>query len=66
MQTEKRGAANAPQNQQSNNSLALQGLQELRDIAFYLANKYRFDPMLGRAHEEYLTLLNSILTRCKQ
>lgn len=47
------------------NSLAVQGLQEIRDMAWYLAVKYRFDPALGRAHVEYLTLLNGILKECE-
>lgn len=63
---EKRGATNAPKNDSyMYNSKALQGLQEVRDIALYLAGKYRWDPMLGQAHEEYLNILNKILVECK-
>jgi len=65
IESEKRGATYAPQNEwYLHNSKAVQGLQEVRDIALYLAKKYRWDPMLGRAHEEYLNILNKILVEC--
>lgn len=41
--------------------IALAGLQELREIAWQKAIKYRFDPVLGRAHDEYLQFLNGLL-----
>lgn len=47
-------------------SVALRGFQEIRDIAAYLANKYKWDPALSRAHGEYLTMLNSILKECER
>jgi hypothetical protein len=37
---------------------ALNALQEIRDNAWELAIKYRFDPVLSRAHEKYLSMLN--------
>lgn len=44
----------------------LRSLQELRDIAWIQALKYRFDPAIGQAHAEYLDVLNGILKECKQ
>lgn len=71
LRSENWGATNAPSSlaeknktYERHNSVALQGLQELRDIAWQYAMKYRWDPALGRAHEEYLTLLNGILEEC--
>lgn len=64
------GATNAPRSLADKNktechyTAAVQGLQELREMAWQLAIKYRWDPALGRAHEEYLTLLNGILKEC--
>lgn len=48
-----------------NHNTALNGLQVLRDIACCHAIKYRWDPALSRAHEEYLNLLNGILKECE-
>lgn len=45
-------------------STALAGLQELREIAWQKAIKYRFDPVLGRTHEEYLQALNGLIKEC--
>lgn len=45
-------------------NIALAGLQELREIAWQKAIKYRFDPVLGRAHEEYLDFLNGLIAEC--
>ena len=45
-------------------STALAGLQELREIAWQKAMKYRFDPVLGRTHEEYLQALNGLIKEC--
>ena len=65
------GATNAPRSLAEKNkterhySLALQGLQELREVAWQYAIKYRWDPVLSRAHEEYLTLLNGIIKECE-
>lgn len=42
-------------------SKALLALQEIRDIAWHKAVKYRFDPVLGRMHEEYLNSLNEMI-----
>lgn len=36
-------------------------LQEIRDVAFQKALKYRFDPVLSKTHEGYLKLLNALL-----
>lgn len=47
-----------------NNNTALAGLQELREIAWEKAIKYRFDPVLGRAHDEYLQALNGLIMEC--
>lgn len=47
-----------------NHNTALNGLQLLREIAWQHAIKYRWDPALSRAHEEYLNLLNGILKEC--
>ena len=43
---------------------ALEGLQALREIAWHKAIKYRFDPVLSRTHEEYLTVLNNLIAEC--
>lgn len=45
-----------------NNSLF--ALQALRDHALEKATKYRWDPWLSEAHEEYLNQLNNILKEC--
>lgn len=45
-------------------STAIAGLQELREIAWQKAMKYRFDPVLGRAHDEYLQALNGLIKEC--
>lgn len=45
-------------------SIALAGLQELREIAWQKALKYRFDPVLGQTHEEYLQALNGLIKEC--
>ncbi len=47
-----------------NNKMIL-SLQELRDTALQLAMKYYWDPALGKAHNEYLTMLNEILKECE-
>ncbi len=39
----------------------LNGMQVLRNIAWHHAIEYRFDPVLSKAHEEYLDLANDIL-----
>lgn len=49
-----------------NGITALDGLQVVRDIAWGLAMKYKWDPVLGGAHEEYLSLLNNILMKCNR
>lgn len=43
----------------------LHALQDLRDTALQKAMKYYWDPVLGKAHEEYLTMLNQILKECE-
>ena len=62
------GATNTPSKttyEKTNNNIAINALQVLRDIAWEKAIKYRFDPVVGEAHEEYLTLLNGILKECE-
>jgi len=67
--SEIRGATNAPNDKTigsfQEHNMALNGLQVLRDIAWQHAIKYRFDPVLSRAHQEYLNLLNGILMECE-
>lgn len=46
------------------NNIALEGLQELREIAWQKAMKYRFDPVLSRTHDEYLQALNGLIMEC--
>ncbi len=61
------GATNAPTAsnfRQRQDNMALNGLQDLRDIACNYAIKYRWDPVLSRTHEEYVNLLNLILKEC--
>ena len=53
------------QSRYEKNSIALVGIQEIRDIAWRHAMKYRFDPILSHAHEEYLTLLNGLIKECE-
>lgn len=35
-------------------------LEEMLDYAWHNAMKYRFDPVAGRIHEEYLEMLKNI------
>lgn len=63
-----RGATNAPTYDKTNNIITeedynklLVGMQVLRNVAWHHAIEYRFDPILSRAHEEYLNLANDIL-----
>ena len=44
-----------------NGIMALIGLQALREVALQKAIKYRWDPVLGKTHDEYLDFLNGIL-----
>ncbi len=46
------------------NNTALNGLQEIREVAFYHALRYRFDPVLSKAHEEYLDMITLLLKEC--
>lgn len=39
----------------------LAGMQVLRNIAWHHAIEYRFDPVLSKAHEEYLDFANDLL-----
>lgn len=64
----KRGATNTPirslaekNKTDCDYNLAMQSLQELRDKAWQHAIRYRFDPVLGKVHDEYLNTLNIIL-----
>jgi len=36
-------------------------IKTLRNIAWEHAIKYEYDPILGRTHEKYLDILNSII-----
>jgi hypothetical protein len=45
----------------TNDTKTMIALQELRDVALEKATKYRWDPWLSDAHEEYLKKLNDIL-----
>ncbi len=45
----------------SHTIIAINKLQEIRDIALYNAMKCRWDPTLSDTHEQYLTLLNNLL-----
>ncbi len=45
--------------------MALNGLQALREMAWELATKYKWDPALKQAHQEYLTMLDGILEECE-
>ncbi len=58
-----RAAMNGPYSVDENreDSRAIAALQALREEAFYLAGKYRFDPALGLVHMQYLNKLNLIL-----
>lgn len=57
------GATNTPHYEitHTNYIKTLHALQDLRDTAWHSAIKYRFDPALSRAHDEYLKTLNHIL-----
>jgi hypothetical protein len=44
-------------------SKSLIALQLLRDHALAKATKYKWDPWLSRAHEEYLDYLNNVLNQ---
>lgn len=44
-----------------NNSICVDILQQLREMAWQNAIKYRFDPVLGKTHDEYLQALNTIM-----
>lgn len=52
--------------QKPNHALAIIGLQALRDIAWQCAIKYRWDPVVGKIHEEYLTMIKVILEECEK
>ena len=43
---------------------SLRKLQEIREIAWQQAIKYRWDPVLSRTHNDYLNMLNSMLNEC--
>lgn len=45
----------------TNDTKIVNALQGLRDWALEKATKYRWDPWLSEAHEEYLSQLNNIL-----
>ena len=66
----RRGAANAPSmvcdqtTSTSKDSKALFALQEIRDMAWRHSVKYRFDPVLGQTHKEYLDMLNKLIKEC--
>lgn len=66
LQNKERAAANSPEHKVSiyDSTTALHSLQCLRDIALEHAIKYRWDPVLGRTHSEYVEMLNGILEEC--
>lgn len=45
---------------------AVNALKEVREIAFYYATKYRYDPLIGKIHNEYLTTLNELINNIKE
>ncbi len=66
-QIKREGASNTPTEATrrcTSHTTAVNGLQQLRDIAWHHAIKYRFDPALYEAHEKYLNLLNILLQEC--
>lgn len=67
LENKERATANSPKHKRlyQNNNTTLYSLQCLRDIALEHAIKYRWDPVLGRTHSEYVTMLNGILEECE-
>lgn len=62
------GAINTPHLDNTDDphaTTALRGLQEIRQVALYLATKYRWDPILGHAHDQYLDMINTVLKECE-
>ncbi len=39
----------------------LDSIVHLRDVALMKYERYKYDPHLSRAHDEYLSMLNTIL-----
>jgi len=67
--TKKRTAQHSPQgltttHTRQDDNASLRKLQEIREIAWRQAIKYRWDPVLSRAHNEYLDMLNAMLSEC--
>lgn len=44
----------------------LSGLENLINHAWHNALKYRFDPFMGRIHEEYLQMLKELKKEIKE
>lgn len=53
--------ANFTKHHCQNDSTFIMALQEIRDMAWHKAVKYRFDPVIGRIHDEYLNMLNEMI-----
>lgn len=69
----KRAAGHSPWNrsndtvettEQYNDNTPLKKLQDIRDIAWQQAIKYRWDPVLSHTHNEYLAMLNEMIEEC--
>lgn len=41
-------------------SLEVSSIEDMLEIAWQKAIKYRFDPVVGRIHEEYLEMLKKV------
>lgn len=39
----------------------LNSVKVLRDVSWHKAIKYKFDPVIGKMHEQYLEVLNAII-----
>lgn len=44
----------------------IEDVYNLKDLALYNANKYRWDPTFSRMHNEYLNELDEIIGRLQQ
>ena len=66
------GATNTPRSlavenktYESEYTQLLYAIQDIREQSFDLAVKYRLDPVIGKMHEQYLTMLNNLLKECE-
>lgn len=69
----KRAAGHSPWNQsndahntseQPQDNTPFKKLQDIREIAWQQAIKYRWDPVLSQTHNEYLAMLNEMIEEC--